>query len=134
MLLLLCIILLYNKIKMENTTNIDFSVIKDGIRNFAKKAGRVAARPVLLLYYVMKSDKTPRSDKLMILSTLAYLVVPIDIINAKRLPIIGWLDEAVSLSVAIQKMSQHITPEIERQTDDLLDHWFAEYTAFEEVK
>ena len=92
------------------------------------------ARPVLLLYYVMKSDKTPRSDKLMILSTLAYLVVPIDIINAKRLPIIGWLDEAVSLSVAIQKMSQHITPEIERQTDDLLDHWFAEYTAFEEVK
>ena len=134
MLLLLLILTLYNKIKMGNTNNLDFSAIKDGIRNFAKKAGRVAARPVLLLYYVMKSDKTPRSDKLLILSTLAYLVVPIDIINAKRLPIIGWLDEAVSLSVAIQKMSQHITPEIERQTDEVLDRWFSEYTAFEEVK
>jgi uncharacterized membrane protein YkvA (DUF1232 family) len=119
---------------MGNTTNIDFSALRNGIRNFAKKAGRVAARPVLLLYYVMKSDQTPRSDKLMILSTLAYLIVPIDIINAKRLPIIGWLDEAVSLSVAIQKMSQHITPKIERQTDDTLDRWFAEYTAFEEVR
>ena len=134
MLLLLLILTLYNKIKMGNTTNIDFSALKNGIRNFAKKAGRVAARPVLLLYYVMKSDQTPRSDKLMILSTLAYLIVPIDIINAKRLPIIGWLDEAVSLSVAIQKMSQHITPKIERQTDDTLDRWFAEYTAFEEVR
>jgi len=134
MLLLLLILTLYNKIKMGNTTNIDFSALRNGIRNFAKKAGRVAARPVLLLYYVMKSDQTPRSDKLMILSTLAYLIVPIDIINAKRLPIIGWLDEAVSLSVAIQKMSQHITPKIERQTDDTLDRWFAEYTAFEEVR
>lgn len=133
MLLLLCIILLYNKIKMGNTNSLDFSAIKEGIRNFAKKAGRVATRPVLLLYYVMKSDKTPRSDKLLILSTLAYLVVPIDIINGKRLPVIGWLDEALSLSVAIQKMSQHITPEIERQTDDTLERWFPEYTAFEEV-
>lgn len=119
---------------MGNTTNIDFSVLKEGIRTFAKKAGRVAARPVLLLYYVMKSDETPRSDKLMILSTLAYLVLPIDIISAKRLPVIGWLDEAVSLSVAIQKMSQRITPEIERQADEMLDRWFPEYTTFEEVK
>ena len=134
MLLLLCILLLYNKIKMGNTTNIDFSVLKEGIRNFAKKAGRVATRPALLLYYVMKSDETPKSDKLMILSTLAYLVLPIDIISAKRLPVIGWLDEVVSLSVAIQKMSQRITPEIERQTDDTLDRWFPEYTAFEEVE
>ena len=134
MLLLLCILVLYNKIKMGNTTNIDFSVLKEGIRNFAKKAGRVATRPALLLYYVMKSDETPKSDKLMILSTLAYLVLPIDIISAKRLPVIGWLDEVVSLSVAIQKMSQRITPEIERQTDDTLDRWFPEYTAFEEVE
>jgi len=134
MLLLLCIILLYNKIKMGNTNNLDFSAIKDGIRKFAKKAGRVATRPVLLLYFVMKSDKTPKSDKLLILSTLAYLVVPIDIINAKRLPIIGWLDEALSLSVAIQKMSQHITPEVERKTDEVLDRWFAEYTEYVEVE
>ena len=134
MLLLLCILVLYNTIKMGNTTNIDFSVLKEGIRNFAKKAGRVATRPALLLYYVMKSDETPKSDKLMILSTLAYLVLPIDIISAKRLPVIGWLDEVVSLSVAIQKMSQRITPAIERQTDDTLDRWFPEYTAFEEVK
>jgi uncharacterized membrane protein YkvA (DUF1232 family) len=119
---------------MRNTNNLDFSAIKDGIRKFAKKAGRVATRPVLLLYFVMKSDKTPKSDKLLILSTLAYLVVPIDIISAKRLPIIGWLDEVASLSVAIQKMSQHITPEVERKTDEVLDSWFAEYTEYVEVE
>ena len=118
---------------MGNSTGIDFSVIKDGIRNFAKKAGRTAARPLLLLYYVMKNENTPRSDKLMILSTLAYLVLPIDIIKAKCLPIIGWIDEVASLAVAIKKVRQHITPEVEQQADEVLDRWFAEYTAFEEV-
>jgi uncharacterized membrane protein YkvA (DUF1232 family) len=133
MLLLLLLLTLYQKIKMGNSTGIDFSVIKDGIRNFAKKAGRTAARPLLLLYYVMKNENTPRADKLMILSTLAYLVLPIDIIKAKRLPIIGWIDEVASLAVAIKKMREHITPEVEQQADEVLDRWFAEYTEYEEL-
>jgi uncharacterized membrane protein YkvA (DUF1232 family) len=118
---------------MGNSTIIDFSVIKDGIRKFAKKAGRTASRPLLLLYYVMKNEETPKSDKLMILSTLAYLILPIDIINAKRLPILGWIDEVTSLAVAIKKVRQHITPEVERQADEVLDRWFAEYTEYVEV-
>lgn len=44
------------------------------------------------------------------------------------------LDEVASLSVAIQKMSQHITPEVERKTDEVLDSWFAEYTEYVEVE
>lgn len=118
---------------MGNSTGIDFSVIKDGIRNFAKKAGRTAVRPLLLLYYVMKNENTPRADKLMILSTLAYLVLPIDVIKAKRLPIIGWIDEVASLAVSIKKVRQHITPEVEQQADEVLDRWFAEYTEYEEL-
>lgn len=62
-----------------------------------------------------------------------YLVFPIDFISAKRLPIIGWIDEVVSLSVAYQKVSKNITPEIERKTDELLDRWFPEYTNYIEV-
>lgn len=44
------------------------------------------------------------------------------------------LDEVASLSIAIQKMSQHITPEVERKTDEVLDRWFAEYTEYVEVE
>lgn len=97
------------------------------------KVGRVAVRPVLLLYYVMRSDDTPWKDKLTIFGALAYLVFPVDLLDAKRLPIIGWLDEITSLAVAIQRMGKYITPEMEAKTDSILDQWFPVYTEFEAV-
>ena len=112
---------------------IDTAVFKDKLHEYAINVGRISARPLLLLYFIMVSKDTPKSDKLMILSTISYLVFPIDLISAKRLPIIGWIDEAFSLSVAYQKVCKNITPEIERKTDELLDRRFPEYTNYIEV-
>ena len=118
---------------MNKPSIIDIEVLKDKLQEYATKVGRISARPLLLLYFIMVSKDTPKSDKLMILSTISYLVFPVDLISAKRLPIIGWIDEAFSLSVAYQKKSKNITPEIERKTDALLDKWFPEYTNYIEV-
>lgn len=126
---------MYNKniVDMNKPSIIDTAVLKDKLQEYAIKVGRISARPLLLLYFIMVSKDTPKSDKLMVLSTLSYLVFPIDLISAKRLPVIGWIDEAFSLSVAYQKVSKNITPEIERKTDALLDKWFPEYTSSIEV-
>ena len=118
---------------MNKAGIIDTSVLTDKLQEYAMKVGRISARPLLLLYFIMKSKDTPNCDKLMILSTLSYLVFPVDLISAKRLPIIGWIDEAFSLSVAYQKVSKNITSEIERKTDTLLDKWFPEYTNYIDV-
>ena len=118
---------------MSKTNIIDTAVLKEKVQEYAMKVGRISARPVLLLYFIMISKDTLKSDKLLILSTISYLVFPIDLISAKRLPIIGWIDEAFSLSVAYQKVCKNITPEIERKTDELLDKWFPEYTSYIEV-
>ena len=118
---------------MNRPSIIDTVVLKDRLQEYAMKVGRISARPLLVLYFIMVSKDTPKSDKLMILSTISYLVFPIDFISAKRLPIIGWIDEASSLSVAYQKVSKNITPEIERKTDALLDKWFPEYANYIEV-
>lgn len=108
--------------------------IWDKIGEYARKVGRMSARPAILLYYVMRSDETPKSDKMLIFSALAYLVLPVDLIDGKRLPIIGWMDEVVSLTVAYQKVCKYITPEMGRKADELLDKWFPEYTNYVEVK
>ncbi len=113
---------------------INYSALWDKIGEWARKAGRFSARPAVLLYYVMVSKETPKSDKILIASALAYLVFPIDIISGKRLPIIGWLDEIVSLTVAYQKVQKHITPEIERKSEDVLEKWFPEYTRCEVIE
>lgn len=102
---------------------INYQQLLDNLCAYATKIGRISTRPAVLLYYVMVSSDTPKSDKLLILSALSYLVLPIDFISAK-LPIIGWLDEIVSLTVAYQKVCRYITPEIEMKADSLLDKWF----------
>lgn len=117
---------------MANVINYD--LLWQEIGRYAKKVGRTSTRPLLLLYYVMKSKETPKSDKLMLASAIAYVVLPIDLISAKRLPILGWLDEVVSLTVAYQKVCKYITPDMERKADELLDKWFPDYTPYIEVK
>ena len=112
---------------------LDYNALWESICKWARKAGRAATRPVLLMWYVMKSKDTPRRDKWAIFGSLAYLVLPIDILDAKRLPIIGWLDEVASLAILIRKMAKYITPEIEMKTDEQLDKWFPEYTDYEVI-
>ena len=119
---------------MSRTSIINYDVLWDRISNFARKAGRVSTRPVLLLYYVLRSKETPRSDKMLIFSTLSYLVLPIDIMDAKRLPFIGWIDEIASLSVTYNRVCKNITPEMEAKVDAILDKWFPEYTMYELIK
>lgn len=113
---------------------INYSLLWELICESAKKLSRSAVRPMILLYYVMKSKETPKSDKILIYSALAYVIFPVDLISAKRLPIIGWIDEVVSLTVAYQKVCKYITPEMEADADALLNKWFPEYTHFEELE
>ena len=119
---------------MKRTNIINYDVLWDKISCFASKAGRVTTRPVLLLFYVMKSKDTPWEDKMLVFSTLSYVVFPIDILDAKRLPIIGWFDEIASLSVTYQKVCKNVTPEMETKVDAILDKWFPEYTPYEIIK
>ena len=106
----------------NNSTNI--SLLWDKVCDYAKKVGRVAARPAVLLYYVMTDPNTPRSDKLTIGAALAYLVLPIDLISSKRHRILGWADEVASIAVAAKKVQHLITPAMEMRVDEQLDKWF----------
>lgn len=116
--------------------NPDFnaSQLSDKIKEYSKKVGRVGARPVLLLYFVMKDEATPRSVKLTLGSALAYLVLPVDLVSGKKHAILGRLDEASAIVLAYRQVKEHITPEMERKADEMLDKWFAEYTRFEEIE
>lgn len=43
---------------------IDYELLWEKITDYAKVTGRTTARPVLLLYYVLRSPETPSSDKI----------------------------------------------------------------------
>lgn len=116
---------------MAKILNYDFLMREIG--RYAKKAGRAATRPLVLLYYVMVSSDTPMKDKMMLASAIAYVVLPIDLISARRLPFLGWIDEVVSLTVAIEKVQKNITPAMHHKADALLDKWFPDYASWSEA-
>ena len=77
--------------------NWDLDQLLENIKDMGKSLGRTSMRPVLSLYYVLRSPETPLSDKLLIASALSYLVLPIDLISTRRWPVIGWVDEMAAL-------------------------------------
>lgn len=120
--------------RMKRTSIINYAELWNRLSTFATKAGRVSTRPVLILWFVLKSKETSKADKMLIISTLSYLVLPIDILDARRLPFIGWLDEIASLSVTYNKVCKNITPEMEAKVDAILDRWFPGFTPYELIE
>lgn len=109
---------------MLGLENLNYQKLWEQVSEYGKRGGRMAARPVLLLYFVLRSEGTPLADKLVIIAALSYLVLPIDLISAKKLPVIGWLDEAAAIWAAYEKVKKYCTPQIELKADLLLDEWF----------
>lgn len=122
-----------NMKKMTTKNPFNASQLWEKICEYAKKGGRLSTRPLLLLYYVMTSPDTPGRDKWLIGAAIGYVVLPIDLLPARKLPIIGWVDELVSVSFAFEKCRKYVTAEMERKADEQLDKWFPENTAFTEV-
>ena len=58
-------------------SKLDFDQLLEKIKDWGKTLGRTSMRPVLSLYYVLKSPDTPLSDKLLVVSALSYLILPV---------------------------------------------------------
>ena len=111
---------------MKNMDNIDYASIREWIKAYAKKAGRVAARPVVLLYLVLRNPATPRKDKWIVYAALAYVMLPVDFIPARRFALLGWTDESAAIAVAYKRVKGNVTPAVEMQADEILNKWFPE--------
>ena len=85
-----------------------------GFWNKVKKLGKKVLKPALQLYYVMKESSTPLDTKGLIIGTLGYLILPIDLIP-DFIPVAGYTDDLAALLAVVKMCKEHITPEIERK-------------------
>lgn len=109
----------------SNNSNYNLPGLWEKIKDSAKRLGRYTTQKALLMYYVLKSDQTPTAAKVIIYGALAYLVLPINLISAKRHPILGWADEVAAIALAYKKTKQYITPEMEQEAEATLVKWFS---------
>ena len=90
----------------------------------AKTIGRGTTKIALELFYVMKSPDTSVMDKIIIGAALGYQFLDEDLIDRKKHPLLGLVDNGVTLLVAYSRVQANITPEIEAHVEALLDKWF----------
>ncbi len=102
------------------------------LQPYALKVGRVAARPLLQFYYVMKDEKTSPLDRILIYAAIIYTISPVSLIPSAVFKFIGVLDEGAAVLYVYKKIKGKITPEINAQVDETLDQWFG--TRYEMVR
>ena len=102
------------------------------LQPYALKVGRVAARPLLQFYYVMKDEKTSTLDRILIYAAIIYTISPVSLIPSAVFKFIGVLDEGAAVLYVYKKIKGKITPEINTQVDETLDQWFG--TRYEMVR
>ena len=110
--------------ELKNCLGRNFEKLQEKLMPYAKKYGRVAAKPVLELYYVLREDSTPAKDKAVIALALGYLLLPSDILPLRKFGIFGLLDDTLSVSVVYKKLQKNITPAVSFNVEMKLDKWF----------
>lgn len=94
------------------------------IGQYAKKAGRVATKPLLQLYYVLTMGETTTMEKALIVGAVLYTVLPFTLISFKAHKILGMLDEGIAVLYVVKKVQHKITPEINAKVEGTLNEWF----------
>lgn len=97
------------------------------IGKVAKKVGIKLIYAVLLLFYVLKSPKTPAKDKRLIIGALGYFISPIDIVP-DFIPIAGFSDDMAVLIWALKAVWDNVTPEVTAEAKSTLRNWFPSFS------
>ena len=98
-----------------------FAELWEKIKTYALKAGRVATKPILTFYYVMRDAETTTLEKALIYGAIAYIVIPSDLLPRRVLGLLGILDDAAVIAYVYNKISKKITIEITNKVEETLD-------------
>jgi uncharacterized membrane protein YkvA (DUF1232 family) len=79
-----------------------------------KKAGGKVIYCAILLYCVLKSPSVPEEYKLMIIGTLGYFILPVDLIP-DFIPVTGYADDLSALIACYKMVKANVTPEIKAE-------------------
>ncbi|MBO7127575.1 DUF1232 domain-containing protein [bacterium] len=93
------------------------------IVKYGKAAGAKVVFAALLLFYAMKSDKMPMTEKALVVAALGYFILPIDLIP-DFIPVVGYADDLTALYVALKKVTSYIDNDIINQARGKLTDWF----------
>lgn len=88
---------------------IDDRALLTKARRVVRRLGSEVVEKVLVGYYVMRDDATPRRARLTLAGALAYFLLPTDAV-ADLLPAVGFTDDAMAIAMALAAVATSIRP------------------------
>jgi uncharacterized membrane protein YkvA (DUF1232 family) len=101
---------------------IDESVLLRLLLLLLRRAGRIVALPALEWLELLLDAATPPAVKMMVLSALTYLLMPVDLMP-DFIPVAGFSDDLVALTSLLSLCGRHSSPAIRLRAQRRLDCW-----------
>lgn len=93
------------------------------LNKVARRVGTKVVYPVVLLYYLLKSQEVPIGAKTMIVGALTYFIMPFDGLP-DFIPFLGYTDDLSLLMATVSNMIKYVSPEILELTRNKIGQWF----------
>jgi uncharacterized membrane protein YkvA (DUF1232 family) len=93
------------------------------LKRFAHSAGEDVVERALLLFYALKSPKTPKWAKTVVLGALAYFIMPMDAIP-DVVPVVGYTDDLGALAAALVAVRLYVTDDMKEMAKAKTKEWF----------
>ena len=93
--------------------------VRGDVRRLAKDAVLMLPNLVKLIGRLMKDPRVPRRSKVVLGLASAYVLSPIDLVP-EAIPVLGWLDDLLLLTYALDRLIDRAGPEI------VQEHWEGE--------
>ncbi len=110
------------------------SQLWDKLKQFGKAIGATILYPVLLLFMLLKSGDVNLKEKAMIIGTLGYFILPVDLLP-DALVGIGYTDDAMALTATLTALASCITEEMQQEAKQKLKELIGDFdeTAIDKV-
>ncbi len=83
--------------------NINFDELLGKLKEVIMRAGHDTTKQIICMHLALKDEKTPTTDKIIIYSTLAHIVMPSNILSLRNHPIFSHLDEVAAVLDCLQE-------------------------------
>ena len=96
------------------------------IGKLGKSIGATVLYPVFLLFNLLKSVYINLKEKAMIIGTLGYFILPVDLLPDAIVGV-GYADDAAALTAAVTALASCITEDIQNESKEQLRKIFGEF-------
>jgi uncharacterized membrane protein YkvA (DUF1232 family) len=123
-----------SEVKLEDiTANLNIyekyfseSELLQKIGKFGKSIGATVLYPVFLLFNLLKSGDINMKEKAMIIGTLGYFILPLDLLP-DALVGVGYADDVAALTAAVTALASCITEDIQNESKSQLRKVFGNF-------